>query len=147
MNPSRVLKLLWAAPCTAVGLPLAALALATGGRIARRGHTLEAAFDDRRPVARRIVRRLPFNGIALGHVIVATSARDLERLRDHERVHVAQAERWGPLFFPAYLAASAWAWLRRGNPYWDNPFEVEARRLAATAGSRRSAAGTPPPPS
>ena len=147
MNPSRILKLLWAAPCTAVGLPLAALALATGGRIARKGHTLEAAFDDRRSAARRIIRRLPFNGIALGHVIVATSPRELERLRDHERVHVAQAERWGPFFIPAYLAASALAWLRRRDPYWDNRFEEEARRLAATAGSRRSGAGTPPPPS
>ena len=44
----------------------------------------------------------------------------------HERIHVRQCERWGPLFLPAYLLASAFIALRGGNPYLDNPFEREA---------------------
>jgi hypothetical protein len=44
-------------------------------------------------------------------------------------VHVRQYERWGPLFVPAYLVSSLVLWLRGRDPYWDNPFEVEARRL------------------
>ncbi len=36
---------------------------------------------------------------------------------------------WGPLFLPAYLLAGAWQGLRGRRPYWDNPFEVEARRV------------------
>jgi hypothetical protein len=147
VSPARLLKIAWAAPCSAVGLVLAAVAVATGGHVARRHGALEAAFDPARPASRRIASRLPFRGIALGHVIVAADARDLDRLRAHEHVHVRQCERWGPFFFPAYLAAGAWAWARGLDPYWDNPFEVEARERSATAGSRRSAGGTPPPPS
>ena len=67
--------------------------------------------------------------LTFGHVIVGTHAQELERLRAHERVHVRQCERWGPLFLPAYLLAGAWQWVRGGRAYWDNPFEVEARRL------------------
>ena len=46
--------------------------------------------------------------------------------RTHERVHVRQCERWGPLFIPAYLLASLLIRLRGGRPYEDNPFEREA---------------------
>src|SRR4029453_10851014 len=41
----------------------------------------------------------------------------------HEREPVAQAERWGPLYYPAYLLGSL-----RG--YRRNPFERAARRTA-----------------
>ena len=37
--------------------------------------------------------------------------------------------RWGLLFVPAYLACSAWLWLRGYDAYLDNPFEVEAYGL------------------
>ena len=46
--------------------------------------------------------------------------------RCHEHVHIRQYERWGALFVPAYLAASAWQGLRGGAPYRDNVFEREA---------------------
>jgi tetratricopeptide (TPR) repeat protein len=46
--------------------------------------------------------------------------------REHERVHVRQYERWGPLFIPLYLAAAAIAWWKGLDPYRDNPFEREA---------------------
>ena len=37
---------------------------------------------------------------------------------------------WGPLFVPAYFAASLWQWSRGKHPYWDNPFEREAYDVA-----------------
>ena len=40
-----------------------------------------------------------------------------------------QYERWGPLFIPLYLGASAWALASGREPYWDNPFEREALDL------------------
>jgi hypothetical protein len=111
----------WAAPCTAVGL-LALLPLALWGRGIRmcwRRGVVEAHL--------RRARRLPFDAITLGHVVIAVSPHAMARLRAHEREHVRQCERWGPLFFPAYLAASAWQWLRGREAYRDNPFEVAAR--------------------
>jgi hypothetical protein len=36
----------------------------------------------------------------------------------------------GPLFFPAYLRASAAIAVRGGNAYLDNPFEGEAYAVA-----------------
>ena len=64
--------------------------------------------------------------MTLGHCVLGRTRADLVRSRRHELVHVAQYERWGPLFVPAYLLCSAWLWLRGRDPYLDNPFEVEA---------------------
>jgi uncharacterized protein (DUF2062 family) len=64
--------------------------------------------------------------MTLGHVVIAGDAQSLESTRAHERVHVRQCELWGPLFVPAYLAASLWALLRGRDFYFDNWFEVEA---------------------
>ena len=76
--------------------------------------------------------------MTLGHVVVAIDAETLAQTRVHERIHVAQTERWG-LFFPvAYLAAAAVIALRGGDPYRDNPFEQEARAAESTV-------ATPPP--
>ncbi len=120
------LAYLWASPCSAVGLALGLLAVAGGARFTRRAGVLEIAPPQARP--RRL--RLPFVAITLGHVVLGRSAGDLERLRGHEHAHVAQYERWGPLFFVAYPLASLVALLRSGRPYWDNAFEVEARAVA-----------------
>ena len=49
-------------------------------------------------------------------------------VRAHELVHVRQYERWGPLFVPAYLAASAWMLVSGRDPYYDNHFERAAYR-------------------
>ena len=46
-------------------------------------------------------------------------------------VHVRQGRAWGPLFLPAYVLESAYQWLRTGRGYWDNRFEVAARRQDA----------------
>ena len=66
--------------------------------------------------------------MTFGHVVIARDAACLENSRAHERVHVRQDERWGPLFIPAYLAGSAWAMLCRRHPYFGIPFEIEAFR-------------------
>jgi hypothetical protein len=58
--------------------------------------------------------------------VLGTSRAALDATRAHERVHVRQYERWGPLFVPLYLAASIWAAVNGGDAYYDNPFEREA---------------------
>lgn len=64
--------------------------------------------------------------LTLGHTVLARTAADLDGSRSHELIHVAQYERWGPLFVPAYFLCSAWMWVRGRDPYFDNPFEQEA---------------------
>lgn len=132
-------RYLWAAPTTAVGLLVALLALATGGRTRRVRGVLECWGG----APRLLLARRPFraSALTLGHVIVGASDRALERCRAHEHVHVRQAERWGPLFIPAYLAAGLWASLRGRHHYRDNPFEVEARKHEIEAGKQ----GAPSP--
>jgi hypothetical protein len=69
--------------------------------------------------------------MTLGHVVIARDHASLEATRAHERVHVRQCETWGPLFVPAYLAASAWATLRGRHFYFDNRFEAGADRAGS----------------
>jgi hypothetical protein len=65
-------------------------------------------------------------GIAAGgRMAIHSGVLEFEGRR-HERVHVRQYERWGPLFIPLYLGASAWALVNGRDPYCDNPFEREA---------------------
>lgn len=120
----RWARVLWASPNTVVGLALGLLLLPAGARFRRVGGVLEIAALRQRPR-----RRWPFAAITFGHVILGTHEQELERLRAHEQVHVRQCERWGPLFLPAYLLAGVWQWVRGRKAYWDNPFEVEARRV------------------
>jgi hypothetical protein len=128
------LRYFWASPCSAVGA-LALLPLWLCGATVRwRGGIVEAHLQR--------ARWLPFDAITLGHVVIAASPRAMRRWRAHEREHVRQCERWGPLFFPVYLAAGAWQWLRGRSAYRDNPFEVAARAadFAPAADSSRSSA-------
>ena len=92
--------------------------------------TIEVAFRPEPSQCGRIARRLPYRAITFGHVILGVTAQELASAREHEHVHVAQYERWGPLFLAAYPAASLWQWLAGRDPYWDNPFEIEARAKA-----------------
>ena len=59
-------------------------------------------------------------------VVLALDHDTLAALRAHERIHVQQYERWGPLFVPAYLGSSLLQWLRGQDPYLSNWFEREA---------------------
>lgn len=64
--------------------------------------------------------------MTLGHVILGRDKDCLDENREHEHGHVRQAETWGILFLPAYLAASLWALLRGKHHYTDNWFEKDA---------------------
>ena len=67
-----------------------------------------------------------FSVITLGHVILGVNSPLLDTLRDHEQVHVAQYERWGPFFIQAYLLSSAWQMGCGRCAYRDNYFEKRA---------------------
>lgn len=123
---------LWAAPNTLLGL-LGLVLASIGGRVKTRvvdgvlevyGGSVAVVLSD--------YTLLPggASAITFGHVVFARSQRLLDQTRRHERVHVRQCERWGPLFVPAYLLASAAAWARGGRAYEDNPFEREAYTIA-----------------
>jgi hypothetical protein len=122
-------RLLWALPCSALGLLFALVPLCMGGRARWSRGALEVTYRQRVAECGARARSLPFRAIVFGHVILSVSAEELQRLGPHERVHVAQYERWGPVFLVAYPAASLWQWLRGRDPYRDNVFEVQARRL------------------
>jgi hypothetical protein len=121
------LAYVWAAPATALGLVFALLAL-RGGQIA----IIDGVLEVHGPLLRWALAHLTavrggVTAITFGHVVLGHDGQALESTRTHERVHVAQYERWGPLFIPAYAAASLWAFLRGGDFYLDNSFEREAR--------------------
>jgi hypothetical protein len=124
----RPLVYLWAAPASLVGLLLAVPVLSGRGKARWHSGVLEVSGG---LPGRLLACRLPFSGpaaaITFGHVVLAQSSAALARTRRHERVHVAQYERWGGLFLLAYPLASLWAGLRGKHPYLDNVFEVEAR--------------------
>jgi hypothetical protein len=124
-----LLRILWAAPCTAVGLCLGAVVVLAGGSARRTGCTIEFAVGrDECPPGTVWHRRLPFSAITFGHAIIGTNPGALDRLRAHEQAHVRQYEVLGPLFFIAYPGASLVAWLRGQCPYRSNCFEVTARK-------------------
>ena len=125
----RSLGYLWALPNTLLGMPLVLAALASGGRV----RLVEGVVEVHGRVIAWLLRRVvPLPGgaqaITIGHVVLGRDAATLDRCRRHEQAHVRQYERWGPFFLPAYFLASLLAFLRGGNPYWDNPFERDARR-------------------
>lgn len=109
---------LWAAPASLAGTAL-------------------APFFRRRSIVRGVLlcegaawpRRLgwPFRAITLGHVVLSVDELEVRTLR-HELEHVRQYERWGPVYFPAYLAASVAAVVKGAHYYRDNAFEIAARR-------------------
>ena len=124
LGVSGVLRYLWAAPCTLVGCVAAAPMLLCGAQVRGVRGVIEISGG-------AFAQWLAFDAITLGHVVLARTPRAMRRWRRHERVHVRQCERWGPAFFAAYLLAGAWQWLRGRRAYWDNPFEIEARRESA----------------
>jgi hypothetical protein len=109
---------------------LAAVLLLTGGKVRWRSGALEVSHRQSRTQCSRWACDLPFRGIVFGHVILAVTAEELRAIGAHERVHVQQYERWGPLFFIAYGLSSLWQLLHARSPYWDNHFEIQARALS-----------------
>lgn len=128
MNPLlRPLIYLWALPTTTVGLAATVLSLLTGGRARCHTGVLEVYGGFATFFLRRLV---PLPGgataITLGHVVLARDLAAHDSTRAHERIHVKQCERWGPLFIPAYLTMALILKLRGKDSYHDNPFEREA---------------------
>jgi hypothetical protein len=145
MNPTSLLKYLWASPCSAVGLALAALPclLGASGRVL--GGVLEVAFTDSNHVLARWLLKLPYAGITFGHVVLAPTHQLQDELRAHERAHVAQYETWGPVFLIAYPLSSLVQVLRGRRGHADNHFEIQARATQcvwASASSWNAAAGS-----
>jgi hypothetical protein len=137
--PDRPLVYLWTLPTTTVGL--LALVLGAIGRGRVRHRVVDGVLEVHGGLVTDFLTHCtPLEGgasaMTLGHVVLGRDELMLDLTRDHERVHVRQCERWGPLFLPAYLLASAVVFLRRGRPYEDNPFEREA--FALTTSPRRA---------
>lgn len=126
----RLLRYLWAAPGTVLGLPFLGAAMLTGGRTAVRNGILEVHGG---VVAALLHRLVPIPGgataLTLGHVVLGRTEAALAESRSHELIHVRQYERWGPFFIPAYLLSSLYLLLARRDCYRENPFEEEAFRL------------------
>lgn len=126
MRLRPILVYLWVLPTTFLGLLFVPAALIRGGVRVVDGvlevHGGAPAFFLRYCT----LLRGGASAMTLGHVVIARDSLLLDLTRTHERVHVRQCERWGPLFIPAYAMASLIVLLRGGNPYRDNPFEREA---------------------
>lgn len=123
----RPLIYLWVLPTTCVGLLFVPLRWLGGGEIRIVDGVMEIHG---RWIAWMLSRLVPIPGgasaMTLGHVVIGRDRDCLDRSRTHERIHVRQCERWGPLFIPAYFLASTMVWLRGRDAYRDNPFEREA---------------------
>lgn len=133
-----LIRYLWAAPNSLIGLVLACLARLSGGGWRNQHGVLEVHG----PFAAWVLQKAMFlsggvAAMAVGHVVIGCDDACLERCREHERVHVKQYERWGPLFLPVYALASLWAWARGGHYYRDNFLEREAFRVAPPGQERR----------
>ena len=133
----RLAKVLWASPCTGVGIVFAAVVLLAGGRAKWSAGALEVTYRERQASCGRLARRLAFRGIVFGHVILAVTREELAAIVPHERVHVQQYQRWGALFFVAYGLSSLWQFIRGRSLYWDNHFEVQARELSSGGPGRQ----------
>ena len=134
---ARAAVYLWALPTTAVGLlflPLVLVSRKGGGKVVDGVLELHGGPVD------FFLRKCTLlkggaSAMTLGHVVLGRTEDLLDLTRSHERVHVRQCERWGPLFIPAYLLASMLVFFRGGRPYEDNPFEREAYGVSDGVGS------------
>ena len=118
MTPTWFLGFVWSLPNTLVGLVLGALTFQRP-----RLHAGAIVFDREPRGLTSVMLALHRVAMTVGFVIV--SARPLEgRLLAHEKHHVRQSMRLGPLFIPAYLGLGVVYGYRR------HPMERAARRAA-----------------
>ena len=118
---------LWTLPTTLLGLWLLPFALITGGG----ARIVDGVLEIHGGIVAWFLKHCTLlrggaSAMTLGHVVLGRDRYLLDATRRHERIHVKQAERWGPLFVPAYLIASLITVLRGRRAYMDNPFEREA---------------------
>ena len=133
MSFATAIKYSWASPASAAGVCVACVSAIVGAEIKRVSGVLEVSLAPRSAALCKAANCLPFSAITFGHVVIACSAEKQATLRQHERVHVAQYERWGALFLLAYPLESLYQMLRGRQPYWDNRFEVAARAACIEA--------------
>ncbi len=134
----RWLRYAWALPTTAVGLAVLTLGVISGRS---RWRVVSGVIEVHGGFITWFLTHCTLlpggaRAMTLGHVVLGRDVLALEHTREHERVHVRQCERWGPLFLPAYGVASLVAWLRRGHAYRDNFFEREAFAIAPARADR-----------
>lgn len=124
----RAAAALWAAPLTIIGVAVAAFG---GG--ARRWDTERGCLvvEGVGGPSSAALRAVGADANTIGQVVLSRSRVAPEALLDHEAVHVRQAERLGPLLFPAYV------WLAARYGYRDHPLERAARAGARAATTRR----------
>ena len=127
MSFSTACKYIWTSPASAIGVCAACFAGLVGAKVKRVSGVLEVSLAPRNAALCKAVGYLPFAAITLGHIVIARNAQQQAALRQHERVHVAQYELWGPLFLLAYPLESLFQLLRGRRPYLDNRFEMAAR--------------------
>lgn len=70
-----------------------------------------------------------WSGWAYGVYIVSRRVDDRRHIA-HELRHVEQQMVFGIFFLPAYLLAGLWALITTGQFYYQNPFEINARKAA-----------------
>lgn len=126
----RVLLYIWVLPNSLIGLSLGVAGVMSGGKCQVKRGCLEFYGGFVTWLLSRIGMGPGVLAMTLGHTIIGQNRDGLQTARDHEQVHVRQYECWGPLFIPAYLACSAVLWFQKKDVYRDNPFEVEAYRIA-----------------
>jgi hypothetical protein len=132
-SPSKFFRLflcffryLWVSPNTFLGLLFCPFVL-LGGDI----RVVDGVVEICGPGIAWLLGKLTKENIValtLGHVVIGKSRRALVQTRSHERVHVHQYERWGPLFIPLYFLASIVAVVRGRNYYHGNAFEIAASK-------------------
>lgn len=126
---TQLARYAWPAPYTLLGI---AIGLLLGGRFQRIDGVIEI-YGPRIAVALNHLY-IPALALTLGHVVFGQTQAALDATRSHEQVHVRQYERWGIVFVPAYLAASAYLYVRGRDAYRENPFEIEAYDADAKIG-------------
>jgi hypothetical protein len=132
----RVLGFIWAAPVTVVGLAYVTLFTAIGWytRLGRHGDALVWQVNDKKSPRWLNYQWRRWCGHTVGNVVVLKYSPDTDRGRvilNHEQEHVHQCMVLGAFqpicYWITYLALKA---CRHAHPYYDNPFEVDARRAA-----------------
>jgi hypothetical protein len=121
------LHLLWALPGTVIGLALGFASLTTP-----RLDEGVLVFESERGFA-GLLKRRGYTAITFGQVITCHGPLSAG-LRTHERVHVWQWTRGGPVFAALYLLEGLRCLVLRRKVYRDNLFERQARAAEARSG-------------
>jgi len=125
-----IARYIWASPNSLVGLIFVPIIYLTRGGL----EVVDGVLELHGPCIAWVLRHCVLMrggaaAITFGHVVLGRDRQSLSFTRTHERVHVRQYERWGPLFIPAYLLASVWGVLTGEGPYYGNIFERAAMRI------------------